>query len=164
VRDVSRGGRGRVFGEGAGGALGGGKGGGASTSGRVVGVAVRQESAAARVAAAAALDELYAALPPRERTGPGGEVTVSVSHPRDIRDATTELACAYSIVGDSDAIRDLMERAAGVGMALPSLRIMPLQPLASSSPSTSLVSYRTRAYSRHPPRWPGHAFRFVRAL
>jgi hypothetical protein len=53
------------------------------------------------VAAAAALDELYAALPPREKTRANGEVTVSVSHPRDMRDATTELANAYSIVGDS---------------------------------------------------------------
>jgi len=73
-----------------------------------------------RAAAAIALDELYA------RTAPATETAVkdddahrgtAVTHPRDVRDATTTLCNAYAACGDSDAIRDLMERAQLAGVA-----------------------------------------------
>ena len=40
-----------------------------------------------------------------------------MTHPRDVRDATTTLCNAYAACGDSDAIRDLMERAQSAGVA-----------------------------------------------
>ena len=47
-------------------------------------------------------------------TTPSG---TAVTHPRDVRDATTTLCNAYAACGDSDAIRDLMERAQLAGVA-----------------------------------------------
>ena len=58
-----------------------------------------------RVAASEALDELYAA------TSEATAFATKVSHPRDVRDATTALAGAYAVVGDSDAIRALKRSA-----------------------------------------------------
>ena len=97
-RDVAKGGRTR---------------GGREDAGGVEGddAMVRAEARRSRVAASEALDELYAA------TSEATAFATKVSHPRDVRDATTALAGAYAVVGDSDAIRALMERAAAVGVA-----------------------------------------------
>ena len=104
-RDASRGGR------------GGGKGRDASVVGADVRAAVHDANRDARAAAAearrfadAALDELYA------RVGEATSFTTKVSKPKDVRDATTTVCGAYSVVGDSNRVRELMERASAVGV------------------------------------------------
>ena len=99
-RDASRGGR------------GGGKGRDASVVGADVRAAVHDATRDARAAAAearrfadAALDELYA------RVGEATSFTTKVSKPKDVRDATTAVCGAYSVVGDSNRVRELMEAA-----------------------------------------------------
>ena len=89
----------------------------ASVVGADVRAAVHDATRGARAAAAearrfadAALDELYA------RVGEATSFTTKVSKPKDVRDATTAVCGAYSVVGDSNRVRELMERASAVGV------------------------------------------------
>ena len=109
-RDVRRGGR----------AVGVGGDGGGRAGGRHS-RETRRAAWISRAAAAIALDELYARTTPEPATDTAvnGDAsgTHAVTHPRDVRDATTTLCNAYAACGDSDAIRDLMERAQLAGVA-----------------------------------------------
>jgi len=85
-------------------------------------VEVRRAAWLSRGAAAIALDELYARVTPETSGDGSGNVSTvarddaAVTHPRDVRDATTTLCNAYAVCGDSDAIRDLMERMSEAGV------------------------------------------------
>ena len=108
-RDVRRGGRAAGVGDG-----GGGSGGRHSRE-------TRRAAWISRAAAAIALDELYARTTTTQladNVGHAGDDAsgAAVTHPRDVRDATTTLCNAYAACGDSDAIRDLMERAQSAGV------------------------------------------------
>jgi len=72
--------------------------------------AVRLAAARARARASKALDDLFTA-----NSEPTGFKT-KVAKPRDIRDAVTALVGAYSVVGDTERIRALIERMSGVGV------------------------------------------------
>ena len=107
-RDVRRGGR-------AGG-VGGGSGGLGGRHSRET----RRAAWISRAAAAIALDELYARTEVCTASSVNDDDAhrgTAVTHPRDVRDATTTLCNAYAACGDSDAIRDLMERAQLAGVA-----------------------------------------------
>ena len=71
---------------------------------------VRHAASVSRRAAAVALDDLFT------RNSEATTFKTRVKNPKDVRDAVTALAGAYSVVGDSDAITALMERSSSVGV------------------------------------------------
>ena len=128
VRDKRRGGRGNVgfpstmqvtvggaaaAGGDSGGGVGGVGGGGVASSDLLTeNDRLRIAAADARRHASLALDDLYelvsSSMVPISHVGE--TTTLSANHKREIRDAATHLVNAYSVVGNSDAIRDVMER------------------------------------------------------
>ena len=73
---------------------------------------MRDAAAASRRAASIALDDLLS----RNAEAAAFNSQMRVQKPKDVRDAVTKVINAFSVVGDSESIRSLMERASLVGV------------------------------------------------